>query len=77
MSEAMNAEMIEQWATHNKPRAKALGLRLIKFNKDAEGLLAEPTLGPFEDQATAWAVDNPFKAKLLLLKLLKIVTSDG
>ena len=73
----INAEMIEQWATHNKPRAKALGLRLIKFNKDAEGLLAEPTLGPFEDQATAWAVDNPFKAKLLLLKLLKVVTSDG
>jgi hypothetical protein len=76
MSE-INAEMIEQWATNNKPRAKALGLRLIKFNKDPEGLLKEPSLGPLEDQATTWAVDNPFKAKLLLLKLLKVVTSNG
>lgn len=76
MSEEVDAEMIEQWATHNKPRAKALGMRLIKFNKDAEGLLKEPTLGPFEDQATAWAIANPFKAKLLLFKLLKMVTSS-
>lgn len=77
MSEAMSAKMIEQWAIHNKPRAKQLGLRLIKFNKDPEGLLKEPSLGPFEDQATTWAVANPLKAKMLLLKLLKVVTSDG
>ena len=77
MSGDMSAEMIEQWAIHNKPRAKELGIRLIKFNKDNEGLLKEPSLGPFEDQATYWAVSNPFKAKMLLLKLLKVVTSDG
>lgn len=70
----INEKTIEEWATkpENKERAKELGLRLIKFNKDARSLLAQPSLGDFEDKATKWAVDNQMKAKLLLMKLAKI-----
>jgi len=70
----INEKTIEDWATNseNKERAKALGLRLIKFSKDSKGLLSQPSLGEFEDQATKWAVGNQMKAKLLLMKLAKI-----
>jgi hypothetical protein len=64
---------IETWATENKERAKALGLRLIKFAKKPDDLLREPSLGDFEDKAQRWAVDNQVKAKMLLMRLVKIV----
>lgn len=65
-------KQIEAWATENKERAKALGMRLIKFNGKPTELLAEPSLGEFEDRAQKWAIDNQMKAKLLLMKLYKM-----
>lgn len=65
-------KQIEAWATENKERAKALGMRLIKFNGKPAELLAEPSLGEFEDRAQKWAIDNQMKAKLLLMKLYKM-----
>jgi hypothetical protein len=64
----MNAAVIERWALENKDRALALGKRLIasKTGDDLKGL---PSLGDFEDRATAWAIANPMKAKLLVLQL--------
>jgi hypothetical protein len=66
---------IEAWAKapENKERAKALGLRLIKFSKQPSELLKQPSLGEVEDKAQRWAVDNQVKAKMLLMRLLKIV----
>lgn len=65
-------KQIEAWATENKERAKALGMRLIKFSGKPAELLAEPSLGEFEDRAQKWAIDNQMKAKLLLMKLYKM-----
>lgn len=65
-------KQIEAWAAENKERAKALGMRLIKFNGKPAELLAEPSLGEFEDRAQKWAIDNQMKAKLLLMKLYKM-----
>ena len=61
---------IESWADGNKDRAKALGLRLMKYANDVKGLLDQPSLGDFEDKASRWAAENPFKARMLLFKLL-------
>lgn len=61
---------IESWVDGNKDRAKALGLRLMKYATDVKGLLDQPSLGDFEDKATKWAAENPMKAKLLLIRLL-------
>jgi hypothetical protein len=73
----VNQETITEWAKQNKKRAKSLGLRLITNQKTPEKMIELDSLGDFEDEATLWAIDNPFKAKRLILKLLKVVTSDG
>ena len=62
---------IETWAAtpDNKDRARAFGLRLIQ-NQDAAKLAALASLGEFEDHATLWAIRNPLKAKMLMLRLI-------
>ena len=72
MSKEDMEKEIEAWAADNKERAKALGLRLIRFNGKAAELMAEPSLGEFEDRAQKWAAENQMKAKLLLMKLAKM-----
>jgi hypothetical protein len=64
---------IEEWASANKEQAKALGLRLIQFAKKPVELMGQPSLGEFEDRAQKWAVENPMKAQLLLMKLAKML----
>lgn len=61
---------IESWVDANKDRAKVLGFRLVKHANDAAGLLAQPSLGEFEDKVSKWAAENPAKARMLLFKLL-------
>jgi len=67
----INETSIETWAAApaNKDRARTFGLRLIQ-NQDAAKLAALPSLGEFEDHATLWAIRNPMKAKMLVLKLI-------
>lgn len=69
-----NETEIETWAKapENKERAKALGLRLIRFAKQPDELLKQPSLGAFEDKAQRWAVANQMKAKMLLMRLAKL-----
>jgi hypothetical protein len=71
----MDTKEIEAWATKNKEDAKTLGLRLIEFRKDPDGLKKQPSLGDFQDSVQEWAIDNPRKATMLLFKLMKVVTS--
>jgi hypothetical protein len=73
-STEMNEMEIETWAKapENKERAKALGLRLIRFAKQPDELLKQPSLGDFEDKAQRWAVANQMKAKMLLMRLAKL-----
>ncbi|MAG25804.1 hypothetical protein CMI47_09520 [Candidatus Pacearchaeota archaeon] len=67
----INAKAIEEWALEspNLQRATELGKRLISVSapSDLDGL---DSLGEFEDSATDWALENKFKARLLILKLL-------
>jgi hypothetical protein len=67
-------DSIESWAMEpdNLDRATKLGKRLISLNslEDLEGL---DSLGEFEDQATDWALENKFKARLLILQLLPVL----
>jgi hypothetical protein len=67
----LNETKIEAWATDpaNKERARAFGMRLIQ-NQDAAKLVAMESLGEFEDLATMWAVRNPMKARLLVMRLV-------
>lgn len=76
--DALTPESIRTWALANKPRAKALGLRLAQNN----GLPAEearrkmkdlPSLGEMEDRVTSWAIENPEAARKLFLSLLPLV----
>lgn len=62
---------IETWATTpaNKDRARAFGMRLIQ-TQDAAKLAGLESLGEFEDLATLWAIRNPMKARLLLMRLV-------
>ena len=69
----INETTLETWALliENKERAKALGMRLIgAVNKKPDELRAMPSLGEFEDKAQEWAIANPGKARLLIMKLL-------
>jgi hypothetical protein len=66
---------LETWALANPKRAIEFGKRLIE-NQDAEKLRALESLGADEDRATTWAIDNPFKARLMVLRLLpKLMTA--
>jgi hypothetical protein len=65
----LSAKGIATWALGNKERAKAVGQRIFDFQSDPEGLLAQPSLGAYEDAMISWAVKNPKKARLLMLKL--------
>jgi hypothetical protein len=70
----INAETIETWATNpeNKDRAKNLGLRLFQYVKKPKELAQLESLGEFEDKATQWAIHNQMKARMLMMKLIKI-----
>jgi hypothetical protein len=65
----LDAKGIARWALTNKERARAIGKRIFTFQSDPDAILAEPSLGPYEDALTRWAVDNPRSARLLMLKL--------
>jgi hypothetical protein len=68
LTEVFDEKSIEPWAMENRERAIALGKRLIGA-KTPEDLRGQPSLGEFEDRATAWAILNPMKAKMLVLQL--------
>jgi hypothetical protein len=65
----MGPDVIREWANENMDRAKALGKRLIQ-SKGPDDLVELDSLGDFEDKATEWAIEHPFKAKLLILSLV-------
>ena len=67
----MTGSLIKAWAKKpdNKEKAKALGIRLFKHQNEPEGLNKLPSLGSFEDDAQAWAIKNPNKAKMLMIQL--------
>lgn len=67
----MNGAIIKAWAKKNKEAAKALGLRLFQNQKTPEKLKELPSLGEFEDSATDWAIENPVKAQMLIMSMLK------
>ena len=66
---SLTAKGIATWALSNKERAKAVGQRLFDFQSDPEGLRSQPSLGAYEDAMISWAIKNPKKARLLMLKL--------
>jgi len=68
----MNSATIKAWAKKpsNKERAVALGKRLFDNQNNPENLRSLDSLGEFEDRATEWAINNPMKAKALILSLL-------
>ena len=72
--QTITPDSIKSWAMEpdNLDRATELGKRLISLNspEDLEGL---DSLGEFEDEATGWAIENKFKARLLILQLLPIL----
>lgn len=70
----IDAAAIEAWATNpeNKDRAKTLGLRLFQYAKKPKELAQLESLGDFEDKATQWAIHNQMKARLLMMKLIKV-----
>ena len=61
-------EGIEKWATKEVDRARALGLRLLQ-HQDSNSLLALEPLGTVEERITSWAIDNPIRARMLMVKL--------
>ena len=67
----ITSSVIKAWAKRpeNKERAKALGLRLFQNQANPENIRSLPSLGEFEDQAQEWAIENPAKAKLLIISL--------
>ena len=67
----MTGSLIKAWAKkpENKEKAKALGLRLFQNQSTPDKLNELPSLGAFEDDAQAWAIKNPNKAKMLMLQL--------
>lgn len=69
-AEPLDSAAIEAWALEpqNLERARELGKRLITAT-DAKALLSLPSLGHFEDRASAWAADNQMKARLMLMRL--------
>lgn len=62
---------IETWATTptNKQRAIELAKRLIAHQSNPAGLQRLSSLGSFEDRATTWAVENPTRARALMMRL--------
>ena len=67
----VTSSTIKAWASQpkNKERAKALGARLIENQKNPEAITNLPSLGEFEDAAQKWAIENPRRAKMLLIQL--------
>lgn len=73
-TKTIDAADIEAWATNpeNKERAKNLGIRLFQYAKKPRELAQLESLGEFEDKATQWAIHNQMKARLLMMKLIKV-----
>jgi thioredoxin-like negative regulator of GroEL len=68
---ALTEQEIEAWATNpaNKQRAIELAKRLIAHQTNHAGLTRLPSLGSFEDRATAWAIENPTRTRTLMMRL--------
>jgi hypothetical protein len=61
-------EAITAWASLEVERARALGMRLIQHQNPKDLLGLEP-LGIIEERITSWAIENPMRARLLMIKL--------
>jgi hypothetical protein len=70
--EPLDEAKIQAWALENRKAAQVLGRRLIS-TRAPEELRNLPSLGAFEDAATAWAIKNPTRAKLLILRLVPLL----
>jgi len=67
----VNGTIIKAWAKKNKEEAKALGLRLFQNQKTPEKIRELPSLGEFQDSVQEWAIENPMKAQMLIMSMLK------
>jgi hypothetical protein len=69
----LNEEKIEKWSRANTEEAKALGRRLFENQAKPEKMRELPSLGEMQDKIQEWAIKNPSKARMLVLKLVSIL----
>ena len=69
--QTVNEACIEAWAKTNPERALKIGLRLFQ-NRTPEELEALHSLGDDEDVIEAWAIAQPMRAGILIMRMMPL-----